>query len=216
MSKAAGPKNSSGRSAELPLAVLPISIQSPLAQDFKRSLTMPEDEGRGCFGTKGEEDSLLTNSELAAGAVSSILRDYDLRRADAMSVENVLALSLQGATTVCPDAFICLSYFLFRFALTFVLFWHMATYVKSLAKRACLSQGSAKAAEAYKAEVVTLTSERANLLAQVRHLSEDAAMHRSDLKHTLMAKSRAEEQEKKARDELRAAAYELRMVKDKL
>ena len=54
----------------------------------------PEDEGRGCFGTEGDEDSLLANSELPAGVVSSILRDYDLRRADAMSVEEVLALSL--------------------------------------------------------------------------------------------------------------------------
>ena len=41
-------------------------------------------------------------------------------------------------------------------------------------------------------------------------------MHRSDLKHTAMAKLRDEEQEKKARDELRAAAYELRMVEDEL
>ena len=40
--------------------------------------------------------------------------------------------------------------------------------------------------------------------------------HRSDLKHTLTAKSQAEEQEKKARDELRVVAYELRMVKDEL
>ena len=41
-------------------------------------------------------------------------------------------------------------------------------------------------------------------------------MYRSDLKHTLTMKSRAEEQEKKARDELRATAYKLRMVKDEL
>ena len=71
---------------------------------------MSEDEGRGCFGIEGEEDYLLANSKLVAGAVSSILRDSDLRRADAMSVEDVLALSLKGATTVCPNAFICLSY----------------------------------------------------------------------------------------------------------
>ena len=37
-------------------------------------------------------------------------------------------------------------------------------------------------------------------------------MHRFDLKHT----SSAEEQEKKAWDELRAATYELWMVKDEL
>ena len=89
-----GSETSSGRSAELPLTVLLISVRSPLAQDFKRPPTTLEDEGRGCFGTEGEEDFLCANSELAVGAVSSILRDSDLRRADAMSVEDVLALSL--------------------------------------------------------------------------------------------------------------------------
>ena len=73
VSKAAGWKNSSRRSAELPLAVLPISVWSPLAQDFKRPLMTPEDEGRGRFETEGKEDSLLSNSELIAGAISSIL-----------------------------------------------------------------------------------------------------------------------------------------------
>ena len=106
----AGPEISSGRSAELPLIVLPIYVWSPLTKDFKRPPTTPEDEGKGCFGTEGEEDLLLTNSELAGEAVSSILRDSDLRRADAMSVEDVLALSLQGAATICLDAFICWSY----------------------------------------------------------------------------------------------------------
>ena len=110
VSRVAGSRNSLGRSVEFPLVVLPIFIRSPLAQDFKRSPTMPEDEGRGCFGTEGEEDSLLANSELTAGAISSILQDSDLKRADAMSVEDVLALSLQGAATVCPDAFVCLPY----------------------------------------------------------------------------------------------------------
>ena len=110
VSKVAGSKISLGRSAELSLVVLPISIRSPLVQDFKRPPTMPEDKGRGGFGTEGEEDSLLANSELATGAVLSILCDSDLRRADAMPVEDVLALSLQGETIVCLDAFICLSY----------------------------------------------------------------------------------------------------------
>ena len=65
--------------------------------------------------------------------------------------------------------------------------------MKSLAKRVCLSEGSAMATETYKAEVASLTSERADMRAQVRHLSQDAAMHRSDLKHTLMAILRAKE-----------------------
>ena len=88
--------------------------------------------------------------------------------------------------------------------------------MKSLEKRACPSEGSVRAAEAYKAEVASLTSERVDLRAQVCHLSEDATMHRSDPKHTLTAKSRAEGQEKKARDEIRAATYELQMVMDEL
>ena len=110
VSKAVGPKNSSGRRAKLPFVVLPMSVRSPLVQDFKRPPAMPEDEGRGCFGTEGEENSLLTNSELAAGAISSILQDSDLRREDAMSIKEVLALSLQGVATICPNAFICLFY----------------------------------------------------------------------------------------------------------
>ena len=110
VSKVAGPKISSGRSVELPFYVLPISVRNPLAQDFKRPLTTTEDKGRGCFGTEGEEDSLLANSKLAVGAVSTIIWDFDLRRANAMLVKDLLALSLQGAATVCPDAFIYLSY----------------------------------------------------------------------------------------------------------
>ena len=39
--------------------------------------------------------------------------------------------------------------------------------MKSLAKRAYLSKGSSRAAEAYKAEVASLTSKRADLGAQV-------------------------------------------------
>ena len=39
--------------------------------------------------------------------------------------------------------------------------------MKSLAKRACFFEGSPRAVEAYKAEVASLTSERADLRAQV-------------------------------------------------
>ena len=88
--------------------------------------------------------------------------------------------------------------------------------MKSLGKRACLSKGSARVVEAYKAKVASLTSERVGLRAQVRHLSKDVAMHSSNFKHTSSVKSRAQKQEKKARHELRDAAYELWMVKDEL
>ena len=94
VSKVAGLKTSSRRSAKLPFTVLPISVLSPLAQDFKHPPKTSKDEGRGCFGPEGELDSLFSNSELTVRVVPSIIRDSDLRRADAMSVEDVLALSL--------------------------------------------------------------------------------------------------------------------------
>ena len=45
----------------------------------------------------GDGDSLLFNTELAAGAVLSILRDSDLKRLGALPVEEALDLSLQGS-----------------------------------------------------------------------------------------------------------------------
>ena len=55
------------------------------------------------------EDSLLTNAELAAGSVSFILRDSDLRKVEALCVEEALALSLQGTVFVChAPSFACL------------------------------------------------------------------------------------------------------------
>ena len=50
--------------------------------------------GNDLFGAEGSEDSLFTNAELAAGAVSSALRDSDLKKADALCIEEALALSL--------------------------------------------------------------------------------------------------------------------------
>ena len=41
----------------------------------------------------------------------------------------------------------------------------MATYAKGLARRASLTEGSAKAVKAYKAKVASLTSEKAGLRA---------------------------------------------------
>ena len=103
----ASPKNPSGRSVEPPLEVLPISVRIPPAKNSKLPPTTLEDKERDCFGIEDDEDSLLTNSELAVGAVLCILRDSDLKRVDVMSIEEALALSLQGAATVCPNAFIC-------------------------------------------------------------------------------------------------------------
>ena len=56
------------------------------------SSIMPDEVRRDRFGAIRREDSLLSHVELAAGAVYSILRDFDLRKVDALSVEEALAL----------------------------------------------------------------------------------------------------------------------------
>ena len=50
----------------------------------------------------------------------------------------------------------------------------MATHLKSLAKKAKLNEGHAKAAQAYKARVASLTFERTELRDRVRRMTEKA------------------------------------------
>ena len=105
---AAKAKDSSGRAAEPPLEVMPISVWSPPAQGAEPPPSIEEDLGRKRPEADGDEDSLLSNVELAAGAISSILRDYDLKRLGALPVEEALALSLQGVASVSSRVLICL------------------------------------------------------------------------------------------------------------
>ena len=49
---------------------------------------------RDRFEAAGDEDSLLSHAELAVGAVSSILHDSDLKKVDALPIEEALALLL--------------------------------------------------------------------------------------------------------------------------
>ena len=197
VSKVEGSKNPLGRTAEPPLEVLPINVWSPSVQNAKLPPTTSEVGGKDFFGTEEDEDSLLTNSELSPGAVSSILRDSDLNRADAMSVEEALALLLQGAATVCPDALICSFHRCFKLSLNFISFLQMATYMKSLVRRASFAEGFARAAKVYEAKVASLTSKKADLRARMQRLVEDAVKYESDLKHTTTAKVRAEDKEKR-------------------
>ena len=88
--------------------------------------------------------------------------------------------------------------------------------IKSLARRASLTEGSTKAAKAYKAKVASLSSEKAELRAWIQSLTEDVVKHKSDLKHTSTAKARAEDREKEVREGLRVAKDELRVVKEEL
>ena len=68
---------------------------------------------RDRFEPAGSEDSLLSHAELAVGAVSSILRDSDLRKVESLSVEEALALLLQGTASVRPSVFIDLFLYCF-------------------------------------------------------------------------------------------------------
>ena len=56
------------------------------------------------FEAEEGEDSLLTNAELIVGVVSSILQDSDLKKVEALCVEEALALSLHGTVSVCLTA----------------------------------------------------------------------------------------------------------------
>ena len=91
---AAATKGPSRRAAESPLEVMPIYVWNPPAESTEFPPSMPEDVRRDRFGAEGDEDSLLSNAELTTGAVSSILRDFDLKKMDALPVEGALTLSL--------------------------------------------------------------------------------------------------------------------------
>ena len=92
----------------------------------------------------------------------------------------------------------------------------MASYAKGLARRASLTEGSAKAAKSYKAKVASLTSERASLQAQIRELIEELVKHKSNLKHASAVRVRAEDKEKEARKDAKAVEDELRLAREEL
>ena len=91
---AAKAKYSSRRAVGPSLEVMPISVWSPPAQSAEPPPSILEDLGRERLGADGDEDSLLSNAKLAVGTISSVLRDSDLKRLNALSVEEALALSL--------------------------------------------------------------------------------------------------------------------------
>ena len=71
---------------------------------------------------------MLSHAELTAGAVSSIIRDSDLRKVDALSVEEALTLLLQGTAFVRPSAFANPFLYCFSFVnLLFLVLWQVAT-----------------------------------------------------------------------------------------
>ena len=86
---------------------MPISVWSPPAQSAEPPPSIAEDLGMKHPEADGYRDSLLSNAELAAGAISSILRDSDLKRLGVLPVEDALALSFQGVASVSSRVFWC-------------------------------------------------------------------------------------------------------------
>ena len=115
-------RGSSRRVVEPPFEVMPISVWNPPAKSTEFPPSMPEDVGRDRFGVEGDEDSLYSNAELAAGAVSSILRDSDLKKMDALPVEEALTLLLQGVIFVSSSAFVFSSHHCFMLHANCILF----------------------------------------------------------------------------------------------
>ena len=105
---AAKAKDSSGRVADQPLEVMPITVWNPPAQSVKPPSSRAEELKRKGSETDGDGDSLLFNVKLAAGAVSSILKDFDLKRSGALPFEEALALSLKGVASVSSRILSCL------------------------------------------------------------------------------------------------------------
>ena len=107
---AAGARNLLGGSAEHPLAVVPITVWNPPTESVRSPPRQAEELKKKAPKQKISEDgdSLLLDAKLAAGAVSSILKDSDLRRSKAMPVDEALALSLQGVAIVGPYVLSCL------------------------------------------------------------------------------------------------------------
>ena len=111
-----GAGDSSGRAVEPPLEVLPISVWSPTSRGAAPPPAIPDEVmgDRDRFEALGSKDSLLSHTELVVGVVSSIIRDFDLRKVDALSVEEALALFLQGTASVCPSVFVDLFLYCFN------------------------------------------------------------------------------------------------------
>ena len=114
-SSTVGAGDSSG-SVEPPLEVLPLSVWSPTSQGDALPPAMPDEVtgDRDRFEAAGSEDSLLSHVELSVGAVSSILRESNLMKVEALFVEEALTLMLQGTASVRPSVFVDL--FLYYFS----------------------------------------------------------------------------------------------------
>ena len=87
---------------------MPITVWSPSSQSAEPPPSRVEELGRKHPEADGDGDSFLFNAKLAAGAISSVLRNSDLKRSGALPFEEALALFLQGVASVSSRVFLCL------------------------------------------------------------------------------------------------------------
>ena len=75
---------------------MPITVWNPPSESVKSPPRRVEKLKRKNLESKGDEDedSLLVNAELAAGAISAVLKDSDLGRSKALLVDEALVQSL--------------------------------------------------------------------------------------------------------------------------
>ena len=92
----------------------------------------------------------------------------------------------------------------------------VATHLKGLAKKAKLNERHVKAARVFKEKVASLTYERTELQERVQRMTEEVEKLKSDLKHTISARARAEGREDEVRNSLTAVEGELREVRGEL
>ena len=85
-----------------PLTVLPITVWNPPSDKAKSPPRRTTELKRKKLKPKADaiRDSLLSSAELAAGAVSSILKESDIGGSKEFPVDEALALSFQGIASV--------------------------------------------------------------------------------------------------------------------
>ena len=92
----------------------------------------------------------------------------------------------------------------------------VATHLKGLADKARLNEKHVRIARIYKSKVASLTSEQTELQERVQRMTEEAERLKSDLKHTISARAKAEGREDEVRSNLSAVEGKLREARNVL
>ena len=78
----------------------------------------------------------------------------------------------------------------------------VATHLKGLADKARLNEKNVRIARIYKARAASLTSEQTELQERMQRMTEEVERLKSDLKHTISARAKAEGREDEVRSNL--------------